>query len=65
MAADSTIQAKVQLLDQGNRICVASGGTLEVASGATLVGLVPAPPTDDGDYKLTITGGVPTWVALT
>lgn len=38
MAADATIAAKVQHLDGGNRLCIASGGTLEIASGATFTG---------------------------
>ena len=68
MAADSTIAAKIQHLDGGDRLCVASGGTIEVATGGSLkVGTIaiPALPTDDGDYVLHIASNVATWVAAT
>lgn len=36
MTADATVNTKVQMLDGGDRLSVASGGTLEINAGATM-----------------------------
>jgi hypothetical protein len=46
---------------------VGTGGTLQISGGSLKVGTIalPALPSSDGDYKLHVSSGVATWVALT
>lgn len=52
---------KVMVVDTSGTIEIA--GTLQVDSGATIVGYLPLPPSGDGVYQLTISSGVASWTA--
>lgn len=51
--------------DGSQTMTVDTGGVLQITNGSLVVGTiaVPALPTTNGVYQLTISGGVATWTA--